>query len=190
MSEEAKEPLLRAHLEAHDYPCEGCGYNLRHIREPVCPECGLVIPRPTTDDLNQGLIGTRPAHRLWCIHCHHPVHDFVGEDCPKCGRSLAMQAPPRAEFGRVGRVPTPLMGVMLLALPAMVSVVRFVGAVQKQDSAARGHAVNGLVIALLGMGVMLAWRYASRVGPAYRRAAGLIAMVIAGLCLILSFVLG
>ncbi len=44
---------LRQHLADRDLPCPGCGYNLRGLPDPVCPECrqelhltvGLVEPR-------------------------------------------------------------------------------------------------------------------------------------------------
>ncbi len=31
---------LRSFLAERDAPCPGCGYNLRGVQEPVCPECG------------------------------------------------------------------------------------------------------------------------------------------------------
>ncbi|MEL6499418.1 MAG: hypothetical protein AAGJ54_10910 [Planctomycetota bacterium] len=36
---------LRAYLADCDVPCPGCGYNLRGVTEPVCPECefGLTL---------------------------------------------------------------------------------------------------------------------------------------------------
>ncbi|MEM8758677.1 MAG: hypothetical protein AAGF47_12970 [Planctomycetota bacterium] len=34
---------LRAYLAERDVPCPGCGYNLRGVRETVCPECGDLI---------------------------------------------------------------------------------------------------------------------------------------------------
>lgn len=32
--------LLRAFLTDHDWPCPSCGYNLRNLAGPTCPECG------------------------------------------------------------------------------------------------------------------------------------------------------
>jgi hypothetical protein len=29
------------YLARHDVPCPSCGYNLRGLEKPVCPECGL-----------------------------------------------------------------------------------------------------------------------------------------------------
>ncbi len=34
------DPALAAYLATHDAPCLGCGYNLRGLAEPRCPECG------------------------------------------------------------------------------------------------------------------------------------------------------
>lgn len=31
--------IVRAYLAERDAHCPGCGYNLRGVREPVCPEC-------------------------------------------------------------------------------------------------------------------------------------------------------
>ena len=34
---------LKAYLADRDVPCPGCGYNLRGVAEPVCPECGIPL---------------------------------------------------------------------------------------------------------------------------------------------------
>ncbi|MEM9662323.1 MAG: hypothetical protein AAF937_08435 [Planctomycetota bacterium] len=34
---------LKAYLVDRDVPCPGCGYNLRGVAEPVCPECGTLV---------------------------------------------------------------------------------------------------------------------------------------------------
>ena len=34
---------LKAYLAERDAPCPGCGYNLRGVAEPVCPECGIPL---------------------------------------------------------------------------------------------------------------------------------------------------
>lgn len=46
---------LAAYLSAHNAACPGCGYELRLISRPICPECGreiilaeLLAPRPPT----------------------------------------------------------------------------------------------------------------------------------------------
>lgn len=39
----ANSELVSAFLAASDTPCPGCGYNLRGIGEPTCPECGQAI---------------------------------------------------------------------------------------------------------------------------------------------------
>lgn len=35
--------LLLAYLASHDEPCPNCGYSLRGVREPKCPECGAAV---------------------------------------------------------------------------------------------------------------------------------------------------
>jgi hypothetical protein len=35
--------LLREYLAARDAPCPRCGYNLRGLTDPVCPECGGLL---------------------------------------------------------------------------------------------------------------------------------------------------
>lgn len=41
---DSSEPdLLPAFLASQDVACPGCGYNLRGLREPRCPECGEAI---------------------------------------------------------------------------------------------------------------------------------------------------
>jgi len=35
--------MLLAYLADNDAPCPACGYNLRHLRNPTCPECGLSL---------------------------------------------------------------------------------------------------------------------------------------------------
>lgn len=32
-------------IAAHDFPCPGCGYNLRGLSTGVCPECGAAVDR-------------------------------------------------------------------------------------------------------------------------------------------------
>ncbi|MBM4109165.1 MAG: hypothetical protein FJ255_10215 [Phycisphaerae bacterium] len=35
-----EDELLVQYLGGRDVPCPGCGYNVRDLREPRCPECG------------------------------------------------------------------------------------------------------------------------------------------------------
>jgi hypothetical protein len=37
------EAMLVTWLSTHDAPCPACKYNLRHLTEPRCPECGRAI---------------------------------------------------------------------------------------------------------------------------------------------------
>lgn len=34
---------LLAFVAVHDVPCPACGYNLRQLTQPTCPECGLTL---------------------------------------------------------------------------------------------------------------------------------------------------
>jgi hypothetical protein len=117
------EPLLREFLASNDHTCERCGYNLRNIGEPFCPECGYVIPRPGTDELEGAMVGTRPQHRLWCLHCQHDVKDVAGDLCPGCGKSLVMEV---TRFD--GRKPRTVFGVpvrlILSCLICMLFLIR------------------------------------------------------------------
>jgi hypothetical protein len=35
--------LLLLYVRDRDFPCPGCGYNLRALTSPVCPECGQTV---------------------------------------------------------------------------------------------------------------------------------------------------
>ena len=55
--------LLPAFLAGRDVGCPGCGYNLRDLRQPRCPECGQAIAlrvglaEPRQAALIAGLLG-------------------------------------------------------------------------------------------------------------------------------------
>ncbi|MCE7973090.1 MAG: hypothetical protein DYG92_02010 [Leptolyngbya sp. PLA1] len=38
-----RDPLLAAFLAEHDVACPNCGYNLRGLDKPRCPECGVTL---------------------------------------------------------------------------------------------------------------------------------------------------
>jgi hypothetical protein len=53
-------------LAGRDVPCHACGYNLRGVRGVQCPECGVVIPRPSVvPSEDQG--GSRRLNRITMI---------------------------------------------------------------------------------------------------------------------------
>lgn len=66
------------YLHDRDIPCHRCGYNLRGCREPQCPECGEVIPRPTAT-------GRLPAQALRCLACGYVLGAPGVDRCPECG---------------------------------------------------------------------------------------------------------
>lgn len=57
--------FLRAFLAERDVPCAGCGFNLRGLGGPTCPECGMAlrldVPRQTILDRRRGLVWTAAA---------------------------------------------------------------------------------------------------------------------------------
>lgn len=67
---------LIGYLADRDVPCHACGYNLRGCREPFCPECGTVIPRPSI------LLRQQAMH---CRACGYELGEAALERCPECG---------------------------------------------------------------------------------------------------------
>lgn len=57
--------LLRQFLADRDVPCAQCGFNLRGLGGPACPECGMAlrldVPRQTILDRRRGLVWTAAA---------------------------------------------------------------------------------------------------------------------------------
>ena len=53
------EQVLLDFLAKHDASCPACGYNLRMLNKPVCPECGLPIKLTVGSD--------SPFKRAWAI---------------------------------------------------------------------------------------------------------------------------
>ncbi len=51
--------LLREFLSQRDAPCPGCGYNLRGLREPRCPECN--------QHLRVSVALVEPSLGLWLV---------------------------------------------------------------------------------------------------------------------------
>ena len=73
-------PMLPAGLPEdwacdRDVPCPRCGYNLRGLHTPRCPECGTVFRW-------QALLGVA------CPRCGASLRGAVGEQCPECGLQL------------------------------------------------------------------------------------------------------
>ena len=89
MPDEPRDPrsaaaTLREYLAGRDMPCDQCGYNLRGTQDVFCPECGTVIPRPPSDDIQRARMD--PAQlRLWCPECDYVVTGVNAARCPECG---------------------------------------------------------------------------------------------------------
>jgi hypothetical protein len=50
---------IPAYLVAHDAACRACGYSLRAVPGPVCPECGAALRWDTIEPLPRPLAATR-----------------------------------------------------------------------------------------------------------------------------------
>ncbi len=56
-----QDTALTRYLGENDVACERCGYNLRGIHDPWCPECGYVVPCP----VEAGPRSTPPDRWAW-----------------------------------------------------------------------------------------------------------------------------
>ncbi len=99
MTEPRTTPLAEF-LSTRDATCERCGFNLRGLTGPFCPECGGVVPRPQTHLLEQAA-GKRIVH-LWCRACGYDLSKSPAERCPECGAPattpVAAESPERAPY--------------------------------------------------------------------------------------------
>jgi predicted amidophosphoribosyltransferase len=107
--EEAR--LLREFLAERDVLCPRCGYNLRGLDKPYCPECGLAIRFPATSATTQLTESERLArwlrdHDLICKKCKTNLRGGSSNVCPTCGATYMLQhtenlyADPAATPGR------------------------------------------------------------------------------------------
>ena len=58
-SSDTDHEMLRSFLVDRDAQCPACGYNLRMLNKPVCPECGLSLKLTVGSDT--------PYKRAWAI---------------------------------------------------------------------------------------------------------------------------
>jgi hypothetical protein len=59
--------LVREFLRARDVPCPGCGYNLRGIPEPRCPECERAVTLGIEGEWGQPRQRVEAVVLLWII---------------------------------------------------------------------------------------------------------------------------
>lgn len=48
---ESDQQMLLAFVAERDAPCPACGYNLRMLSKPICPECGLALKLTVGSDV-------------------------------------------------------------------------------------------------------------------------------------------
>lgn len=53
--------LLLLYVRDRDFPCPGCGYNLRALTSPACPECGQAVR------ISIGLVDVRMGPWVACL---------------------------------------------------------------------------------------------------------------------------
>lgn len=103
-----EEASLLAFLAERDHPCPACGYNLRGLQNPTCPECGS------------------PLH-LTVGKRHMPVHWLLLTMIPLAGAGLlgvlflVVLLVILAEEGRVGHMPPEPMVILAMGLASAVA---------------------------------------------------------------------
>jgi ribosomal protein L37E len=80
MNGELSTPTLPPGLPAEwvnqrEEPCPQCGYNLHMLRDPRCPECGVVFR-------------WQELYLIHCPRCDAALYAHDGEACPECGLDL------------------------------------------------------------------------------------------------------
>lgn len=72
--------------------CYRCGYDIRGIEDPICPECGASTRYRPKEFLNELIEQTRGGGRRFCLTCER-VAEFSGEGvCPHCGGRVSRTA--------------------------------------------------------------------------------------------------
>jgi predicted amidophosphoribosyltransferase len=92
--------LLRAYLADHDHPCPRCGYNLRGLASPVCPECGTglslrILPTDAAAPADPAVEVARLREFLArrdarCPRCRRGLRGHDSGTCPGCGLPLSV----------------------------------------------------------------------------------------------------
>ena len=116
------ERLLLAFLEDHDMSCLVCGYNLRGLAVPRCPECGTALTQCAGLSILPFHLGRRAIRvHVRCSGCGHDLEGLEAEwfrpskrplrlrwtvVCPQCSLRRDAPNPPRIMEGmplRLGR---------------------------------------------------------------------------------------
>jgi hypothetical protein len=97
--------LLSEFLSTRDVPCPGCGYNLRHLASPRCPECaeqirlGVHLAEPKQGLLIAGLIGLSAGAGLSGLLILYALIVSFTNDFGSYGRFLIVNAAGFLVFG-------------------------------------------------------------------------------------------
>lgn len=87
--------VLREFLATHDAVCAGCQYSLRGLEQPNCPECGLAIRIPATEEVglseSERLVRWLRDHDLVCKKCRTNLRGGTSNVCPTCGKTYMLQ---------------------------------------------------------------------------------------------------
>lgn len=133
----------------HDFRCPSCRYNVRMLRDPRCPECGLVFRW-------QQLLGTS------CARCGESLVHHDGSNCPHCDIGLnwaalfdAFSPSARDHYEYADR---PLWPAIMMAF-AILRPVRFWGAqsLELPPVTSRLVAFRRVAWALSAVGLLLAF---------------------------------
>ncbi|MEX2218097.1 MAG: hypothetical protein WD749_04995 [Phycisphaerales bacterium] len=85
---------LHDFLAERDFPCPGCGYNLRGLEANVCPECARPVPLPPSPE-EEARIAAEVSeylrdHDILCKRCKTNMRGLPDNRCPTCGTTYMM----------------------------------------------------------------------------------------------------
>lgn len=91
--------LLAAYLTDRDVSCPTCGYSLRGLTHPRCPECGRGLslrlqalgPGPPDAAVERARLREYlAANDAKCPRCRRGLRGHDGVECPGCGLGLSV----------------------------------------------------------------------------------------------------